>query len=142
MTLSDPTPWLLLVAGAHLGFQLTIDLVVYPALGEVADDRWTAAHERHSRRVTPLVAVVYPSLLGVLCWSAAAEPGEAGTWLAVAGGALAMVATAAVAAPLHGRLGSATEADRRALLRRLAVTDRVRTAGAAVCVLGVLLSAA
>jgi hypothetical protein len=60
----------------------------------------------------------------------------------VAGGALAMVATAAVAAPLHGRLGPATEPDRRDLLRRLAVTDRVRTAGAAVCVLGALLSAA
>ena len=58
MSLSEPAPWLLLLAGMHLGFQLTVDLVVYPALGEVTDGEWTRAHERHSRRITPVVAAV------------------------------------------------------------------------------------
>ena len=34
--MSSAAPWLLLVAAAHLGFQLTVDLVVYPELAEVA----------------------------------------------------------------------------------------------------------
>ena len=99
VSLADPAPWLLLVAGAHLGFQLTVDLVVYPALGEVADDRWTVAHERHSRRIVPVVAAVYPPLVLVLGWTVVERPGEVGTWVAVAGGLLAVVTTAAVAAP-------------------------------------------
>ena len=142
MSLADPAPWLLLVAGAHLGFQLTIDLVVYPALGEVDGDRWTAAHERHSRRVTPVVAAVYPPLVLLLAWTVVARPGEVGTWVAVAGGLVAVATTAAVAAPTHGRLSSATTDDRSALLRRLDRADRVRTLGALVCAVGAVALAA
>lgn len=138
MSLADPAPWLLLVAGAHLGFQLTVDLVVYPALGEVADDRWTIAHERHSRRITPVVVAIYAPLVLLLSWTAVALPGEVGTWIAVAGGLLAVVTTAAVAAPTHGRLASAAAGDRPALLRRLDLPDRVRTLGALVCAAGAL----
>jgi hypothetical protein len=138
VTLTDPAPWLLLVAGVHLGFQLTVDLLVYPALGEVADDQWTVAHERHSRRITPVVAVLYPALVLVLGWTAIARPGEVGTWVSVAGGLLAVVTTAAVAAPTHGRLSSATVDERSVLLRRLDRADRVRTLGASVCVVGAL----
>jgi hypothetical protein len=139
MSLSDPAPWLLLVAGAHLGFQLTVDLVVYPALGEVRADAWPAAHDRHSRRIVPLVALLYPSLVLLLGWAVVAEPGQAGTWVAAAGGLLAGVTTAAVAAPTHGRLAGAPVAERPALMRRLDRADRVRTLGAVVCVTGALL---
>lgn len=138
MSLADPAPWLLLVAAAHLGFQLTVDLVVYPALGEVSGDAWTAAHDRHSRRIVPLVAALYPPLVLLLGWTVAVEPRSAGTWLAVAGGLLSVAVTAAVAAPTHGRLSSAAAGDRPALLRRLDRADRVRSVGAVVCVAGAL----
>ncbi|WP_322920508.1 hypothetical protein [Nocardioides renjunii] len=136
MTLSGPAPWLLLVAGAHLGFQLTVALVVYPALADVPDAGWATAHERHSRRITPLVAAIYLPLVAVLAWTAVAEPGAEGTWLALAGGAVAVLTTAAVAAPTHGRLATAPPAERPELLRGLRLADQVRTAGAVVCAVG------
>jgi hypothetical protein len=127
------------VAAAHLGFQVTVDLVVYPALGEVAADGWAAAHDRHSRRITPVVALLYPALVGVLAWSIVSAPGEIGAWVALVGGAVALVTTAAVAAPVHGRLGGAGSAERQQLLQRLGRADRVRTVGALVCAAGALL---
>lgn len=137
--MSTPAPWLLLVAAAHLGFQLTVDLVVYPALAEVGPERWDRAHAAHSRRITPVVAVVYVPLVLVLGWAVVAEPRDPATWVAVAGGLLAVVATAAVAAPLHGRLSSGDPDERSVLLDRLRRADRVRTVGAAVCVVGAVL---
>ena len=138
MSLAEPAPWLLLVAAAHLGFQLTVDLVVYPALGDVSDDAWLAAHDRHSRRIVPLVAALYPPLVLLLGWAVVAEPSAAGTWLAVVGGLLSVGTTAAVAAPTHGRLSSAEVTDRPDLMRRLDRADRVRSVGAVVCVVGAL----
>lgn len=136
VSLSDPAPWLLLVAASHLGFQLTVALVVYPALGEVPPAAWAPAHERHSRRIVPLVAAIYPPLVLLLGWVVVAEPRAVGTWLAVAGGLLSVVTTASVAAPAHGRLSSAPATDRPALMRRLDRADRVRTVGALLCVVG------
>jgi hypothetical protein len=128
---------LLLVAAGHLGFQLTVSLVVYPALAEVGDEGWRVAHERHARRIAPLVAALYVPLVLVLAWTAATEPQATGTWLALVGGALSVVTTAAIAAPLHGRLGRAAE--RPELLRDLSRADRIRTVGAVVCVVGAVL---
>ncbi|PKH37946.1 hypothetical protein SAMN05192575_1011022 [Nocardioides alpinus] len=136
MSLGDPAPWLLLVAAAHLGFQLTVDLVVYPALGEVPADGWATAHDRHSRRIVGLVAALYPPLVVVLGWALVAEPRSVGTWVALAGGLLAVGTTAAVAAPTHGRLASAPAADRGDLMRRLDRADRLRSIGAVVCAVG------
>ncbi len=136
MDAADPVPWLLLVAGTHLGFQLTVDRVVYPALGEVGPDAWLRAHAAHSRRITPVVGLVYVPLVVVLGWTLVAEPRAVGAWLAVAGGLLSVVTTAAVAAPVHGRLASADAPGRAALLGRLARADRIRTLGAVVCVGG------
>lgn len=138
MGLAEPAPWLLLVAGAHLGFQLTVDLVVYPALGDVGPEHWTEAHDRHGRRITPVVAAIYPPLVLLLGWAVVVEPGSVGTWLAVAGGLLSVATTAAVAAPTHGRLSSAAPSGRAALLRRLDRADRVRSIGALVCAAGAL----
>lgn len=141
MTSTEPAPWLLLVAAAHLGFQLTVDLVVYPALREAPDDAWDEAHARHSRRIAPLVALLYVPLVLLLGWTLAVAPRAEGTWLAVAGGALAVVTTAALAAPMHGRLSSVPARERPDLLRALGRVDRIRTVGAAVCLVGAVLLA-
>ncbi len=139
MSLTDPEVWLLVVAAAHLGFQLTVSLVVYPALREVGADAWPAAHERHSRRIAPLVAALYVPLVLVLACTVATEPQAAGTWLALVGGALSVLSTAAIAAPLHGRLATVPAGERTELLGDLGRVDLIRTVGAVVCLLGAVL---
>lgn len=140
MSLLEPTPWLVLLAGAHLGFQLTVDRVVYPALAEVGHERWAGAHAAHSRRITPVVAVIYPPLVLVVAWQLVAHPAVAAGWVAAAGTLVAVVTTALVAAPTHGRLGRGSDEQERArLLDRLARADHVRTAGALVAVAGAVL---
>jgi len=139
VTSAAPTTWLLLVAAAHLGFQLTVAAVVYPALREVGDEAWSGAHERHSRRIAPLVGVLYVPLVLALVWAAVSEPHAGGTWLAVAGGALSVVTTAVLAAPVHGRLATVPAAERSELLGVLGRVDLVRTVGAVVCLLGAVL---
>ena len=141
MSPAEPAPWLLLVAAAHLGFQLTVDLVVYPALGDVPAGAWDQAHDRHSRRIVPLVAALYPPLVLLIGWAVVVEPRDAGTWVALVGGLASVGTTAAVAAPTHGRLTSASSGDRPALMRRLDRADRVRSVGAVVCVAGALVLA-
>lgn len=137
--LDSPATWLLVVAAIHLGFQLTVDLVVYPALAEVGPERWAAAHGSHSRRITPLVALVYPALVVLVGWTLVAHPDAAGAWVAALGAGVAVAATAFSAAPTHGRLSSSSAEDRPALLRTLARADRVRTAGALVCLVGAVM---
>lgn len=124
---SGPELALALVAAAHLGFQATVTTLVYPALARTGVERWDDAHGRHSRHITPLVGLLYPAL--VLSGAAVllAGPSPAG-WVALAGVTLSVAATAAVAAPTHGRLGR--EGPRPSLLRRLVAADRVRLAGA------------
>ena len=139
MSPAAPATWLLLVAAAHLGFQLTVAAVVYPALREVADDAWPGAHERHSRRIAPLVGVLYVPRVLALAWTAMAEPNAGGTWLALAGGALSVVTTAVLAAPVHGRLATVPAAERPELLGALGRADLIRTVGAVVCLVGAVL---
>ena len=139
MTTTDPAPWLLLVAAAHLGFQATVDLVVYPALADLPASGWAEAHRRHARRITPVVAVIYPPLLLLVVWTLLAEPRSTGSWLAFTGALLSVVTTAAVAAPTHGRLGGSDPQERPQLLRRLDQADRVRTVGAVICLAGAVL---
>jgi hypothetical protein len=126
-------PALLLGAtGVHAGFQATVTLLVYPALADVPDDLWTTAHARHSRRITPLVAVVYV-VLAVACAGALLhDPASPGPWVAGVGAAGAALATAAGAAPTHGRLASGLTPE---LIRRLLLADRVRC-GAGLLSLG------
>lgn len=110
-----------LAAALHAGFQLTVTVLVYPALAEVPPDRWTGAHARHSRRIAPLVGVVYAALLVSGVAAALDGPGALG-WVALALTAGALAVTATLAAPLHGRLTPDTD-DLRA---RLLTVDRVR----------------
>ena len=129
---------LLGAAGLHAGFQLTVTTLVYPALARVDASRWAEAHDRHSRAITPLVGVVYLLLLAAGAWALATLPLTTGLVTAAVGAALALCATAAVAAPLHGRLGR--EGPEPALVRRLLVADRVRCAGAVLCLAGAALA--
>ena len=133
-------PWTALAlaaTGFHLGFQLTVTALVYPALAATAPDRWREVHDRHSRRITPLVGVAYAAALVTTVGLVVTRPG-AGSGTAVAGTLVAVLVTAVAAAPLHGRLGRAG-AD-PALLRRLLAVDRVRSVGALVALAGAVLA--
>ena len=117
--------WLLAAAALHAGFQLTVTVIVYPSLASTSDDDWPRAHARHSRRIVPVVALVYGAAVVACALAATADPSP-GTWVALAGTAVAIVVTATVAAPLHGRLDTRDPA----LLARLLAADRVRCVSA------------
>ena len=119
-----------LVAAAHAGFQVTVTTLVYPALVEVGPVAWDAAHARHSRRIVPLVALLYAGLAGTGGVLLLDGPDVLG-WVGLAGTAVAVLTTAVAAAPLHGRL----RADTDDLRHRLLVVDRLRCAGAVVAAL-------
>jgi hypothetical protein len=125
----------LLVAGAalHAGFQLAVSALVYPALADVPAERFAAAHDAHSRRITPLVGAVYLAVLAtsapVVVAVARGRRPSARVVTAVAAQAVSLGITAFAAAPLHGRLGRARSDED---LRRLLRADRVRTAAALV----------
>ena len=134
----DASTALLVAACLHAGFQATVTLAVYPALADLPLEDWERGHDAHSRRITVLVAPLYGLLLATSAWSLISGP-DAATWVALAGLAMAGGTTAAVAAPLHGRLGR--EGPRPALLRRLLVADYVRSAGATIGLAGALVAA-
>lgn len=116
---------LLTATAVHAGFQVTVTTLVYPALARVPADRWTAAHDAHSRAITVLVAVVYGALAVTGGWALLSGPGG---WTLAAVAALAATAvTTALAARLHGRLGAGHDDD---LIGRLLRVDRVRAATA------------
>ena len=130
---------LLVVATAvHAGFQLTVTVLVYPALVRTGADDWTAVHGAHSRRITPLVAVVYGLLVVAGVAIVAAGPEGAATWVALAASAVVLVVTATAAAPLHGRLATSPDPRLLALLLRV---DRVRAVAALVALVAATLAA-
>ncbi|MFB9377581.1 hypothetical protein ACFFKU_14080 [Kineococcus gynurae] len=130
----DAPQALLTAAGVHAGFQATITLLVYPALVATPPASWARVHAAHSRRIAPLVAVVYGALLGawvcVLVGGAMTFP----LWVAAAGSVVTGATTALSAAPTHTRLGR--EGPRPELLRRLVRADRVRLVGALTTLAG------
>ncbi len=128
-------PWLVATAALHLGFQLTVTGVVYPALADVSGDAWAQAHAAHSRRIAAVVALAYLPLLGVGVWALVEGPVARGLLVAAAGAATSFLTTALVAAPTHGRLGGGRTDP---LVHRLLVADRVRLLGAVVCLGGAL----
>ena len=95
-------------------------------------------HGAHSRRITPLVTVVYGLLVVAGVASVVAGPDGAATWVALAASAVALLTTATSAAPLHGRL--AASPDPR-LLARLLRVDRVRAVAALVALVAATLAA-
>lgn len=119
---------LAVVGAAHLGFQATVSLVVYPALAATGSDDFAAAHDAHARRIVALVAPLYAALLATGAWAVLADPGPL-LLAAVACHGVALLVTALVAAPTHGALGRS--GPEPALLRRLTRSDLVRTVAAA-----------
>jgi len=105
----------------HVGFQVTVTTLVYPALAAVHPSEWTQAHALHSRRIVGLVVIVYAALLGTGIALVVSGPDLAG-WLGLLGALGALGVTATLAAPTHGRLRQ-VEPD---LLRRLLRVDRLR----------------
>lgn len=141
MTGSDAALVALLVASAlHLGFQLTVTMVVYPALARVDDAGWKLAHSRHSRGITPLVVLTYGALVLSGAWALLTVPtGRGGAWVivSVTGALVAGLTTASAAAPLHRRLAHGRD---QALVVRLLRTDRLRALGAVVAFAGAALA--
>jgi cytochrome c biogenesis factor len=129
---------LLAATAGHAGFQLTVTLLVYPALAAVPAPLWVEWHDRHSRRIVPLVGVVYLALAVTSVGALLSRPAPA-TWLAVTAAGLVVALTAGVAAPLHARLGPAPAPE---LLARLLRADRLRTVLALVALVAAALAAA
>ena len=124
--------WALLAATClHAGFQVTITTLVYPALARLPSGAWADEHDRHSRRIVPLVGCAYAAVLVATAGALLADATPL-VVLSAAGSALALGATAVRAAPLHGRLGSGHDP---ALVRSLLRVDRLRAAGAVVALL-------
>lgn len=128
----------LVAAAVHAGFQLTVTVLVYPALARVHASDWPREHDLHSRRIVPLVGVVYVLLAVTTIWLLTVDRGGwtwAGSWCASAVAAV----TAFGAAPLHGKLTDRDEP----LMARLLVVDRWRAGLALVllgCAVGVVVS--
>lgn len=137
MTGTDGALVALAVASAlHLGFQLTVTMVVYPALARVDDAAWSAAHARHSRAILPVVVITYGAVVLSWSWLVHALVGDGGAglgaaapwvWLSAAGALLALLTTVLVAAPTHARLARGRE---QPLVEQLLRAERVRAAGA------------
>ena len=127
---------LLGASAVHLGFQVTVSALVYPALAETPSDLWPAAHAAHSRRITWVVGPLYVLVAAACVWALLTGP-TPWQWVALVGNALAALTTAFVAAPLHGRLGGGPDPD---LVLRLRRADAVRTVGAAVAAVSSLVA--
>ncbi|SEQ67476.1 hypothetical protein [Microlunatus flavus] len=132
----------LLVAATalHAGFQLTVTALTYPALVEVEETRFARAHALHSRRIVPLVALVYGTVVVTCLGALVTAPGAVAVWVAAAASAVAVLVTALRAAPLHGRLGR--HGPDAALLTALTRADRVRTAAALAALVAAVVHAA
>ena len=83
----------------HAGFQLTVTVLVYPALASRSSAEWVEAHARHSRAITPLVGLVYAALVGTGAWLVTTGPSPA-AYVGLAGAAAALLVTATLAAPI------------------------------------------
>jgi hypothetical protein len=130
---------LLVVATAvHAGFQVTVTVLVYPALARTGAADWTAVHGEHARRITPLVAAAYGMLVVAGVATVVAGPEGPATWVALAASAVAMLVTATAAAPLHGRMSDCPDPR---LLARLLRVDRVRAVAALVALAAATLAA-
>ena len=134
----SPSTALVSATAVHLGFQLTVTLLVYPAFGEVASPEWPAHHRAHSQRITPVVVVVYGAMVAADAWTLLSGGAGRAAHVAVAASAVALGATALVAAPAHGRLTEERgDRDLTLLLR----ADRVRLAAAVIAALAAVASA-
>lgn len=120
-------------AALHAGFQLTVTIVVYPAL--LHAEPFGPAHARHTSSIVPVVALVYGALVASGVLRLLVGDVDAAAVVALGGAVVAAATTALVAAPTHGRL---EEGRSEVLSRRLVRADLVRTAAAVVGLGGAL----
>jgi hypothetical protein len=125
----DPTEALLAATAVHAGFQAVVTVLVYPTFADIPEDHWPAFHTAHSHRIAGIVVVVYGLLVLASGWVIVAGPRDVATVTAMGAAALAILVTAFLAAPAHGRLSPDRGARDLALLVR---ADRVRLAAALV----------
>lgn len=114
---------LVIATAAHLGFQLTITALVYPALLATPATTWVAVHTAHSRRIVPLVAVLYAALL-VTAAATLLESATPAAIVAAVSITLTFGLTATAAVRLHARLRGGRD---EVVLRQLITVDRLRT---------------
>jgi hypothetical protein len=119
---------LLAATALHAGFQLTVTVLVYPVLAATPPRAFARSHTLHSRRIVPVVGLVYVVLAASCLWLLVAGPRTPATLAACALSAVAAGVTTLVAAPTHGRLG--THGPRPSLLRQLVRSDRLRCVAA------------
>jgi hypothetical protein len=135
---ADQWDALLLAATAlHAGFQLTVTWLVYPALGDLVASSWGRSHTAHSRRIVPLVGLVYLAVVVTVAGSLIVEP-DVPRLVAAAASAVVLVLTAGFAAPLHGRLGPGRDPR---FFRRLLTVDVGRSVFALVALAAALVAA-
>ena len=116
---------LVAATSVHVGFQLTVTCLVYPALVRAGRPDFARAHARHSRAIVPLVALVYGAAVVAVVGAVLSAPTSLLAWSAAASTGVALLMTAVRAAPLHGRLGRL--GPEPGLVRSLVLADRVRT---------------
>lgn len=121
---------LAVVAAWHAAFQLTVTVVVYPALLGRAAPEFARAHEQHSRRVLVLVVPTYAGILAAVGWTVVEGPTGPATVVAAGAQVLVLGLTAFGAAPAHTALGR--EGPTAATVQRLRRVDAARTSVALV----------
>lgn len=131
---ADVATAFVVATAAHLGFQATVSVLVYPALLLVEPEGWVRAHRRHSRTIAPLVAVLYAGLV-VTSALVLLHDHAVAAWVGAGGAWGAMLVTAAAAAPTHAQLSAPDPA----LLRHLLRVDRIRAVLAFVAAAGAVM---
>lgn len=113
---------LVIAAAFHLGFQLGVTTLVYPALGEGPRETFARRHHEHSRRIAPVVVIVYGALLISCAWSLS-DGADIASLVAGCTFVVVLAITGLGAAPRHGQLGRGWSSPTWSALLRL---DRAR----------------
>ena len=121
----------------HAGFQLVVTALVYPALADTSAAEWPVRHAAHTRRITPVVVLVYGSVIVALVL-VALDGLDLARGLVLAASVTGFALTAFVAAPAHGRLGRGWD---ERVMHRLVVADRLRLLVAVVAAVAAVVAA-
>ena len=120
----------LLATAAYAGFQTTVQVLVYRQFPAVPADAFPAYEAEHSRRITPLVGVLFGACgvtTALLLVRRPAHVPLAGLLVSAVLFAVVLGATALLAVPEHRRLARGFRPD---AFRRLLRADLIRTAAA------------
>jgi hypothetical protein len=120
---SAATAAYVVAASAYAGFQWLVHLVVYRSYDLVPADAFPAFERAHTRRITPLVVVLFGLLL--IATASLLVVGRRDVGIAAAALLAALLGLTLVGAvPAHGRLVQRYDSE---VLRRLLRVDAART---------------